>query len=50
MRGIIDRLLRAFDGTWGRSSCRRCREIITTADPFGLSEGVCGPCRADASV
>jgi hypothetical protein len=29
-------------GRW----CRSCREPIAPNDPFGLSEGVCKPCRA----
>jgi hypothetical protein len=28
-------------GRW----CRACSEPIAPSDPFGLSEGVCRPCR-----
>jgi len=30
-------------GRW----CRSCHEPISHEDPFGLSEGVCRPCRDD---
>jgi len=29
-------------GRW----CRSCDDAIEPSDPFGLSEGVCRPCRA----
>jgi hypothetical protein len=25
--------------------CRRCTDAISPRDPFGVSEGVCAPCR-----
>lgn len=28
-------------------SCRTCGETIGRRDEFGMSEGVCRPCRAD---
>jgi hypothetical protein len=28
-------------------SCRRCGEPIPQRDAFGMSEGVCGPCRLE---
>jgi hypothetical protein len=31
-------------GKW----CRSCNEPIERDDPFGLSEGVCAPCRKAA--
>jgi hypothetical protein len=39
---ILRRLLNLETGT----SCRRCSEMIPPNDPFGVSEGVCAPCRA----
>lgn len=39
-------VLRALAGTETGRSCRRCDESIPPQDQFGLSEGVCRPCRA----
>jgi hypothetical protein len=39
------RLLRGLAGLESGRWCRRCNESILAADPFGLSEGVCRPCR-----
>jgi hypothetical protein len=36
--------IRALWGLEAGRSCR-CGESILTDDPFGLSEGVCRPCR-----
>ena len=36
-------LFRALVGAESGRACRSCGESITTADPFGLSEGVCVP-------
>jgi hypothetical protein len=38
-------LFRALVGAEAGSSCRSCGESILARDPFGLSEGVCAPCR-----
>ena len=38
-------LLRALVGLEAGRSCRRCGESILRTDPFGMSEGVCRPCR-----
>jgi hypothetical protein len=40
------RLVRALTGLENGRDCRRCGESILADDPFGLSEGVCNPCRA----
>ena len=29
-------------------TCRSCRESIPKRDDYGLSEGVCNPCRLDS--
>jgi hypothetical protein len=39
------RLFRALAGTESGRSCRCCGESILRVDQFGLSEGVCRPCR-----
>jgi hypothetical protein len=39
---IFRRLLLLESGT----NCRRCSEAIAANDPFGVSEGVCAPCRS----
>ena len=42
-------VLRALVGLEAGRSCRRCGEPILAQDAFGLSEGVCGPCRRIAA-
>jgi hypothetical protein len=49
MRRTVARLLRAIDGSAAAIRCRCCGEAITRDDPFGVSERVCSPCRADAT-
>jgi len=39
------KLLRGLAGLESGRSCRCCSEAILAADPFGMSEGVCRPCR-----
>jgi hypothetical protein len=39
--------VRALAGLENGRWCRSCEESIERNDPFGLSEGVCRPCRAD---
>jgi hypothetical protein len=39
-------LILALYGLAAGRSCRRCNEEILPADPFGMSEGVCRPCRS----
>lgn len=39
------KLIRALAGTEAGRSCRRCNESIPAQDAFGMSEGVCHPCR-----
>jgi hypothetical protein len=46
MSVTIWKLFRALAGVEAGRSCRDCGESILTADPFGLSEGICRPCRA----
>jgi hypothetical protein len=38
-------VLRAFSGLESGRACRRCSESISAQDAFGISEGVCSPCR-----
>jgi hypothetical protein len=40
--------LRSLAGLESGRWCRRCEESIEANDAFGLSEGVCRPCRSDA--
>jgi hypothetical protein len=39
------RFMRGLAGLETGRWCRRCGEPIERSDPFGLSEGVCVPCR-----
>jgi hypothetical protein len=43
------KLFRALAGVEAGCSCRRCTESIRRSDPFGMSEGVCAPCRRAAA-
>lgn len=45
MSATIYKLIRALAGEETGRACRRCAESIQSADHFGMSEGVCGPCR-----
>jgi hypothetical protein len=38
-------VLRALTGFESGRACRRCSESISARDQFGISEGVCTPCR-----
>ena len=38
-------VVRALVGAEAGRSCRQCDESILAGDGFGLSEGVCHPCR-----
>jgi hypothetical protein len=38
-------IVRAAAGLETGRDCRRCNESILREDPFGMSEGVCRPCR-----
>lgn len=40
--------LRALAGLESGRWCRSCEEPIPSGDPFGMSEGVCRPCREEA--
>jgi hypothetical protein len=48
MSHSVYKLFRSLVGLEAGRSCRRCDEAILRNDPFGLSEGVCRPCRATA--
>jgi hypothetical protein len=39
------KLIQALAGRENGRDCRRCGEAIAREDVFGLSEGVCTPCR-----
>jgi hypothetical protein len=39
------KVLRGLAGLESGRWCRCCSESITRSDEFGLSEGVCRPCR-----
>ncbi len=45
MAVTIWNLVWASVGAEAGRACRRCTEPIPAEDAFGLSEGVCGPCR-----
>jgi hypothetical protein len=40
---VVRGLVGAETGRW----CRSCGETIARRDGFGMSEGVCRPCRGD---
>jgi hypothetical protein len=42
------RWLRGLAGLESGRWCRQCEEAIDGNDLFGMSEGVCRPCRSDA--
>ena len=42
------KLFQALVGLEAGRSCRCCGQSIVVDDPFGMSEGVCRPCRAAA--
>jgi hypothetical protein len=42
---VFYKLLRALAGFETGRECRVCGDAISRKDDFGLSEGVCGPCR-----
>jgi hypothetical protein len=46
MSKTVYRLFRAMAGVESGRCCRTCGESILREDRFGLSEGVCSPCRA----
>lgn len=45
---FIYRLFRAFAMLESGRDCRICGDGIRPSDEFGLSEGVCRPCRLSA--
>lgn len=44
----VRKLLRDLTGRETAVECRLCRETIPARDTFGLSEGVCDPCRRES--
>jgi len=42
------KLFQALVGLEAGRACRCCGQAIVDDDPFGMSEGVCRPCRAAA--
>jgi hypothetical protein len=48
MATTVLKLLPAVAGSDRGNNCRRCGESIPAADEFGVSEGVCRPCRLHA--
>jgi hypothetical protein len=45
MTMTVWKVLRALTGVERGRSCRGCGEAILVKDGFGMSEGVCSPCR-----
>ncbi len=43
----VYRVVRSLFSVEAGRSCRRCHDPIPPNDAFGLSEGVCVPCRLD---
>ena len=43
---MVYSLISALFGRESGRQCRTCSVSIERSDAFGLSEGVCGPCRA----
>ncbi|MFL6042935.1 MAG: hypothetical protein ACJ740_16225 [Gaiellales bacterium] len=46
MIATVWNLVRAATGLENGRECRSCNESIRREDPFGMSEGVCRPCRS----
>jgi hypothetical protein len=44
---MVNKLVRALFGSEAGKRCRRCREPLHPNDEFGVSEGLCLPCRLD---
>jgi hypothetical protein len=42
---VFSKLLKALAGLEAGRECRVCGDAISRKDDFGLSEGVCAPCR-----
>jgi hypothetical protein len=42
---VFYKLMKALAGLESGRECRVCRQTISPKDDFGLSEGVCEPCR-----
>jgi hypothetical protein len=49
MLRMIFTLLRGFAVVGSGNHCRACRAPIRSGDGYGLSEGVCCPCRGNDS-
>lgn len=49
MSTTVWKMMRALSGLESGRACRRCRESIRPQDEFGMSEGICGPCRREAN-
>jgi hypothetical protein len=45
MAVTVWKVVRALSGLESGRACRSCSESISPQDPFGVSEGVCSPCR-----
>jgi hypothetical protein len=45
MATTVFKVLRALSGFESGRACRSCNEPIPAHDYFGVSEGVCTPCR-----
>jgi hypothetical protein len=43
---MVYRFFLAMANRYTGSECRRCGAELHAGDPFGVSERVCGPCRA----
>lgn len=43
---MVYKFLRALAGLESGQECRVCKQTVSPNDHFGLSEGVCEPCRA----
>jgi hypothetical protein len=48
MGDTLWKVLRALAGLESGRWCRQCSESIPGGDQFGMSEGVCRPCREAA--
>jgi hypothetical protein len=45
MEKTVWNIVRGIVGAGATRPCRRCDETINEHDQFGMSEGVCQPCR-----
>ncbi len=49
LQGTVYSMVRAMTGIESGRHCRTCKDSVDPRDGFGMSEGVCAPCRTEAA-